>query len=323
MKCPAPCSAILRHSPSSWAAVVHWSALILKALRSSRRHPIHSFSWPPMQPAPPTSSPNITLFGSLVSSMRVIIPGTASASCAQSPIIDALTSRLHRRVQIGNWVVGAIILSLTEAASGELGAACRSGTRAGSTWRSRTALSRVPGLLAFEFWARWGALGGSNRSRVYFRKLHHACCVCAGWPQWAGRHCGWHSSRGIRTRWFGFTPGQLPLRWIWRWTPAPPSCVNTWWYISWSISVLASDAVSTMLYCYDVVVVILMASLRKRLGQGREGGGGRRDFQRKRRFPESVVVLRPRASKFASRFQKYYSNWSKWHNSHRSLWGVF
>ena len=46
MKCSAPCSAVLRHSPSSWAAVVHWSALMPKALRSSRKHSIHSFSWP-------------------------------------------------------------------------------------------------------------------------------------------------------------------------------------------------------------------------------------------------------------------------------------
>ena len=40
MKCSAPCSAVLCHSPSSWAAVVHWSALMPKALRSSRKHPI-------------------------------------------------------------------------------------------------------------------------------------------------------------------------------------------------------------------------------------------------------------------------------------------
>ena len=40
MKCPAPCSAVLRHSPSSWAVVVHWSALMPKALRSSRKHPM-------------------------------------------------------------------------------------------------------------------------------------------------------------------------------------------------------------------------------------------------------------------------------------------
>ena len=72
-KCSAPCSAVLRHSPSSWAAVVHWSALIPKVLRSSRKHPtIHSFSCPSTQPAPPTIFRNITHFGSLVSSMRNI-----------------------------------------------------------------------------------------------------------------------------------------------------------------------------------------------------------------------------------------------------------
>ena len=74
MKCCAPCSAVLRHSPSSWAAVVHWSALMPKALRSSRKHPIHSFSWPPTQPGPPTISSNITHFGRLVSSMRAANP---------------------------------------------------------------------------------------------------------------------------------------------------------------------------------------------------------------------------------------------------------
>ena len=74
MKCAAPCSAVLRHSPSSWAAVVHWSALMPKALRSSRKHFINSFSWPPTQPAPPTISPNIAHFGSLVSSMRATNP---------------------------------------------------------------------------------------------------------------------------------------------------------------------------------------------------------------------------------------------------------
>ncbi|CAM9787777.1 unnamed protein product, partial [Ascophyllum nodosum] len=68
MKCSTPCSAVLRHCPSSWTAVVHRSALMPKALRSSRKHPIHSFPWPPTQPAPPTISPNITHFGSLVSS---------------------------------------------------------------------------------------------------------------------------------------------------------------------------------------------------------------------------------------------------------------
>ena len=59
-KCSAPCSTVLRHSPSSWATVVHCSALMSKALKSSKKQPIHSFSCPPTQPAPPTNSPNIT-----------------------------------------------------------------------------------------------------------------------------------------------------------------------------------------------------------------------------------------------------------------------
>ena len=42
MKRSAPCSTVLHHSPSSWAAVIHWSALIPKALRPSSRHTIHS-----------------------------------------------------------------------------------------------------------------------------------------------------------------------------------------------------------------------------------------------------------------------------------------
>ena len=61
--------------PFSWATVVPWwSVLMPKALRSSRKHPIHSCSWPPTHPAPPTISPNITHFRRLVSSMRAINP---------------------------------------------------------------------------------------------------------------------------------------------------------------------------------------------------------------------------------------------------------
>ena len=67
MKISAPCFAVLCHSPSSWAAIIHLSGWMPKTLRSSRRHPIHSVSGPPAEPAPPTSSPNITHFGRLSS----------------------------------------------------------------------------------------------------------------------------------------------------------------------------------------------------------------------------------------------------------------
>ena len=66
IKCSAPCSTVLRFFPSSWAAVVHGTGLMPKALRSFRKHPIYCFLCPPTQPAPPTNYPNITHFGGLV-----------------------------------------------------------------------------------------------------------------------------------------------------------------------------------------------------------------------------------------------------------------
>ena len=83
--CAASCSAVLRHSPTSWAAVVHWSALMPKALRSSRKHPIHSFSWPPPQPAPP---PILRISRTSAISYPPCapqIPQTRSASSVKSP----------------------------------------------------------------------------------------------------------------------------------------------------------------------------------------------------------------------------------------------
>ena len=77
MKRSAPCSAVLRHSLSSWGLQSSrslWSALMSKALSSSRKHPIHYFSCPLTQPAPPTTSLDITHFRSLVSSMRATNP---------------------------------------------------------------------------------------------------------------------------------------------------------------------------------------------------------------------------------------------------------
>ena len=56
MKSSAPCFVFLCHSPSSWVAIVHLSGSMPKTLRSSRRHPVHSFSCPPAETEPPTSS---------------------------------------------------------------------------------------------------------------------------------------------------------------------------------------------------------------------------------------------------------------------------
>ena len=52
MKRSAPCSAVSRHSFPPWAAIIHWSAFIPKALRSFRRHPIH---FPPSRSPRPSS----------------------------------------------------------------------------------------------------------------------------------------------------------------------------------------------------------------------------------------------------------------------------
>ena len=86
IKCPAPRSAVLRHSPSSRAAAIHWSALMPKALRPSRKHPTRSFSWSPTQPAPPTN----VLRTSRTSAVSYPpcapqILRTRSASCLKSP----------------------------------------------------------------------------------------------------------------------------------------------------------------------------------------------------------------------------------------------
>ena len=111
------CSAVLRHSPSSWVAVVHWSALMPKALRSSMKHRIHSFSWPLTQPAPPTISPNITHFGSLVSSMRATNPANKIrllrkvASMPSLPVLRSVS-----RQEIG-WSARLCYRQPTDAAS--------------------------------------------------------------------------------------------------------------------------------------------------------------------------------------------------------------
>ena len=66
IKRSAPCSAILRHSSSSWAAVVHWSALIPEALKSLRKHLIHPFPYTPRSPRPHQFSEHHGLRQSLV-----------------------------------------------------------------------------------------------------------------------------------------------------------------------------------------------------------------------------------------------------------------
>ena len=92
--------------------------LMPKALRSSSKHPIHSCSCPPTQSAPPTSSPNITHFGSPVSSMRAT--NLANKIHLLRIVVSILSLPiLIKRVQLGNRMVGAIVVSPTDAASQE------------------------------------------------------------------------------------------------------------------------------------------------------------------------------------------------------------
>ena len=134
MKRSDSCSVVLRHSSSSWDAIVHWSAVISKAVRSSRRHPVHFFSCPPRSPRPP---PFFQTSRTSAVSCRSCVPRIPRTDPppAHDPL-DALTSRLYEHIQIGNRVVGSIVLSPINVARQEamrLGVACRNDTYAGST----------------------------------------------------------------------------------------------------------------------------------------------------------------------------------------------
>ena len=156
IKRSSSCSAVLCHFPSSSANVVHWSALIPKALGSSRRqthHPLF-FLAPCAARAPHQFSEHHALRQSRV------LPARHKYRKQDPPPahnrLDALTSHVYEGVQIGNWVFGAIpFRQLMQRGKKlwwvRLGAACHFGTRAGSMGRSRTALSRVPRLLASGF----------------------------------------------------------------------------------------------------------------------------------------------------------------------------
>ena len=84
-KSSAPCSTVLRHSLSSWTAVVHWSALMPKALRSSRKHPIHYFSCPSRSPRSPPVL-RISHTSAVSYPPRALqTPRTRSTSCLKLP----------------------------------------------------------------------------------------------------------------------------------------------------------------------------------------------------------------------------------------------
>ena len=113
-----PSSTVLRHYTSSWAAVVHWSALMPKALRSSKKHPHPLFFLPP--PPHTARAPHQFYEHYALRESRILHARHKSRKQDPRPAqsrLDALRSRLDKRVQIGNWMVGAIVLTPTEAAS--------------------------------------------------------------------------------------------------------------------------------------------------------------------------------------------------------------
>ena len=196
----------------TWAAVVYWSALIPKALRSSRRHPIHFF--PALHARHKNPMNRVRFLGIITSMLSLLV--------------------FMRGVQIANRVVGVIFLSPTDAASQE--------AVVGSARRVGLLRARVPRDAAVqhcpEYLGSWhpyfelvrGALGRSYTSRLHFGKMHHAL-----------RMMSRSTSMDRSASWLTFPPevytnssfvllDSLPAAStlnMARWPPASPSCVNT------------------------------------------------------------------------------------------------
>ena len=109
--------------------------------------------------------------------MKRDIPAFGPISCSlRTTNIMSAGFRLDMRGQIGNGVVGTIVLSPTDAASqeGVVGSAQRVDVaRAGAPCNA--AVQHCSTLaLSVRILSSSGALSRSYSSRVYFRKLHHA-----------------------------------------------------------------------------------------------------------------------------------------------------
>ena len=189
---PAPCSTILRHSSLSWAAVVHWSALIPKALRPSRKHPNH-----PSPPPPPHAARAHQQFSEHSALRQSRALHARHKSREQDPLparnhLDVLSSRLHKRVQKLNRVVGTIVLLPTDAASQKamMGSAQRvvvARAQARNVKKAYSIVSRSSAL-SIRIPSSWVALGRPYSSRVYFRKIPNRC-IRTGRPRWTRRPC--------------------------------------------------------------------------------------------------------------------------------------
>ena len=161
--------------------------------RSERSFPIYYFSGPSTQPVPRTNSPNMTPFGSLVSSLRATTPSNKIRLLRIHASMLSLPVLISKCVQIENRVVGTIVLLPNDAASQE--------AVVGSAQRVVEArAARAPRDALVQYCLEYLSsehpdfeLEGSARSLVQFEGVLPKAvpcmrCVCAGRPRWTGRY---------------------------------------------------------------------------------------------------------------------------------------
>ena len=114
----APCSAALRHTSSSRDAFVHWSCQTESSeIHQEKPHPLLFFL-----PLDTARARNQFSEHHALRQSRILLACHRSREQDPPPAhnrLDALTSRLHERVQIENRMVGAITLSPIDSVSQE------------------------------------------------------------------------------------------------------------------------------------------------------------------------------------------------------------
>ena len=133
------------------------------------------FPGPPHSPRPPQTLRTSRTSAVSYPPCAPQIPRTRSASCVKSPRCSHFPSwwAWPDRKSGGRRDCAFANRCSESRTCGGLGAACRSGTRADSTWHSRTALSQVLRLPASGFWAR-GECSVSGSNSPLYRYFQHA-----------------------------------------------------------------------------------------------------------------------------------------------------
>lgn len=147
----------------------------MKALGSSTRNPIHSFSCPfTAGTAPVTRSPNITHFSGLGSSIRTTNPANRIRFLRiVASILSLGVFTKESRLKIGGQCDYALAIRYNGSRGcGNLGAAHCSGMSVDSMWRGHT-ISRTSGS-SIQIFNSKEALVRSCRMRAEIRKLHLA-----------------------------------------------------------------------------------------------------------------------------------------------------